>query len=135
MRTRDSALKKSHKTGLTTDGLIYKGLRNKVTQQLRQAKAMFFLNIIKQAKGNSKQLWQTIDKLTGKMQTKSGIIELKIDDENHKDGLTVSNYFNNSFIDSVNEMIQHASGLPHPCSSPQPSIYDHEVLCFKHGLF
>lgn len=50
---------------------------------------MFFLNIIKQAKGNSKQLWQTIDKLTGKMQTKSGIIELKIDDKNHKDGLTV----------------------------------------------
>lgn len=32
----------------------------------------------------------------------------------------------------MNEIIQHASGLPHPCSSPQPSINDHEVLCFKH---
>jgi len=52
-RTRDSALKKSHKTGLTTDRLIYKELRNKVTQQRRQAKAMLYLNIIKRAKGNS----------------------------------------------------------------------------------
>ncbi len=57
---------------------------------------------------------------------------MKIDDENNRDGLTVSNYFNNYFIDSVNEIIQHASGLPYPCSSPQPSTYDYEFLCFEH---
>lgn len=33
----------------------------------------------------------------------------------------------------MSEIIQHASGLLHPCLSPEPSTYDHEVLCFKHN--
>ena len=62
LKKRDAALKKSLKSGLDTDRLIYKGLRNKVTMQLRKGKANFF----KEAKGNSKLLWRSIDKLTGK---------------------------------------------------------------------
>jgi len=77
----------------------------------------------------SKELWQAIDKLTGKEQTKSGIIELKINDENHHRQI-VSNHFNDYFIDSVNEIIQDASGLS-PCLLPQPPVSDHEALCFK----
>ena len=64
LKKRDAALKKSLKSSL--DRLIYKGLRNKVTMQLRKAKANFFLEVIKEAKGNSKLLWRSIDKLTGK---------------------------------------------------------------------
>ena len=61
LKKRDAALKKSLKSGLDTDRLIYKGLRNKVTMQLRKAKAHFFLEVIKEAKGNSKMLWRSND--------------------------------------------------------------------------
>lgn len=66
IKKRDASLKRFLKSGLITDHLIYKSLRNKVIMQLRKAKASFFLEIIREAKGNSKQLWKTIDKLTGK---------------------------------------------------------------------
>ena len=131
MRTRDAALKKYHKTGLTTDRLTYNQLRNKVIQQLRHAKATFYINLIKQAKGNSKQLWQIIDKLTGKRQSRSGTIELKIDGEDYTNGPVVANYFSDYFTDSVNEITQQSSGFLHFCVQPQSSISDSEALCFK----
>lgn len=54
MKKRDLTLKKYLKSGLSTGRLIYTNLRNKVTAQLRAAKANFFLEIIKEAKGNKK---------------------------------------------------------------------------------
>jgi len=59
-------LEKFLKTKLNTDHLIFKSLRNKVTQQLRKARANFFLNVINEAKGNPKKLWKSIDKLLGR---------------------------------------------------------------------
>jgi len=59
MKQRDKALKVSLKTKLTTDYYIYKSLRNKVAMLLRKANAIFFLNLIKEAKGN---LWRSMDK-------------------------------------------------------------------------
>ncbi len=43
--------KKSLESGLETDRLIFKSLRNKVIRQLRKSKANFFLDVIKQAMG------------------------------------------------------------------------------------
>lgn len=54
MRERDSALKAALKSKLVTDRLKFVGIRNKVTKEIRKAKANFFLNVIDQAKGNSK---------------------------------------------------------------------------------
>lgn len=42
-------LKTSLKSGLETDQMVFKGLRNKVTGQPHEAKSDVFLEIIKQA--------------------------------------------------------------------------------------
>ena len=78
MKKKDASLKKAFKSGLDTDRLTYKGLRNKVIMQLRKAKAHFFLEIIREAKWNSKILWKSIDQLLGEEKPKSGSIQLKI---------------------------------------------------------
>ena len=131
MKTRYAALKKYYKSGLSTDRMIYNQFRNKVTQQLRHAKATFYLNLINQARGNSKQLWQIIDKLTGKKQSTGRMLELKIDGKSYKDGPTIANHFSNYFIDAVNEMTQLSSGSPH-AAQPQPLASVHEALSFKY---
>ena len=104
MKTRDAALKKSLKSGLETDSLIFKSLRNKVIGQLRKAKANFFLEIIKQAKGNSKLLWKGIDQLSGKAPSNSAPLELKLNGNIHTDRLAVANGFNDYFLNSVIEL-------------------------------
>ncbi|MGL5882545.1 MAG: hypothetical protein ACRCY0_04810, partial [Synechococcus elongatus] len=68
MKKRDAALKRAIKSKLITDHLIYKSLRNKVISQIRKAKANYFLDHIRQAHGNTRKLWKTIDKLMGKDQ-------------------------------------------------------------------
>ena len=78
MKQRDKALKVSLKTKLTTDYYIYKSLRNKVTMLLRKAKANFFLNLIKEAKGNCKNLWKRMDKLLGREKIHQEHLQLKI---------------------------------------------------------
>ena len=41
-------------------------LRNKVMKEIRQAKANIFINIIGEAKGNSKLIWENRKRLIGK---------------------------------------------------------------------
>ncbi len=126
MKQRDAALKKSLKSGLATDRLIYNGLRNKVTQQLRKSKTNFFLDVIKEAKGNPKLLWQCIDQLSGKQRDESGPLELYTNNQTRtatasgtqdtqKDRLAMANTFNNYFIDSV-------LALSKPSVQAQPAI-------------
>lgn len=50
MREHDAALKATLKSKLVTDRLKFVGLRNKVTREIRKAKAIFFVNVIDQAK-------------------------------------------------------------------------------------
>lgn len=63
---RDATLKAAIKSKLTTDRSKIMVLRNKVTREIRKGKANFFVNIIDQAKGNSKLIWESMNKLTGK---------------------------------------------------------------------
>lgn len=78
--------------------MIYKSLRNKVTGQLRKAKANFFFEIIRQAKGKS------IDQLTGKEHPESRPIELWLNGIIQDDSLAVANTFIDYFIYSVLEL-------------------------------
>ena len=115
MKDRDAALKKSLKSGLVTDRLVFNSLRNIVTGQLRKTKANFFLDVIKQAKGNPKLLWKCIDQLSGKERSKSGPLELYVNNQTrlvttsgirdtHKDCVAVATTFNDYFINSVLEL-------------------------------
>ncbi len=57
MKHGDQLLRKSIKSGLNTDRLNFTVARNKVTSGLRKAKADFFIQIIENARGNSKKIW------------------------------------------------------------------------------
>ena len=107
MKKKDASLKKAFKSGLDTDRLTYKGLRNKVIMQLRKAKAHFFLEIIREAKWNSKILWKSIDQLLGEKKPKSGSIQLKINCIIVNDNPAVATHFNNYLLDSVVDLGQH----------------------------
>ena len=104
---KNASLKKAFKSGLDTDRLTYKGLRNKVIMQLRKAKAHFFLEIIREAKWNSKILWKSIDQLLGEKKPKSGSIQLKINCIIVNDNPAVATHFNNYLLDSVVDLGQH----------------------------
>ena len=54
------------KTRREIDMLVYKGLRNKVIQELRSAKSRFYVNILNEARGNIKLIWENIDDLDRK---------------------------------------------------------------------
>ncbi len=73
------------------------------------------MDIMQQAKGNSKVLWNYINKLSGRVQVKSGPLELKVAHQYNSvptvashstiyDSLEVANIFNNHFISSVSEL-------------------------------
>lgn len=88
------------KSKLSTDHLIFKGLRNKVTQ-LRKARANFFLNIISDAKVNCKKLWKSIDKLLGKEKSPNRSVQLMMNVSIQNDNHIVGKCFNDYFINSV----------------------------------
>ena len=73
------ALKTSLKSKRITDRHIFTALRNKVTRELRKAKANYFLEMIVNSKGDSKQIWQQIKKLIGQNNVRKQI-ELRIND-------------------------------------------------------
>lgn len=104
MKKRDASLKKFLKSKLNTDHLIFKSLRNKVTQQLRKARANFFLNVISEAKGNSKKLWKSIDKLLGREKSANKHLKLMVDGCIQDDDKIIAECFNDYFINSVREM-------------------------------
>lgn len=104
MKSREAALRKAIKTRRDTDMLIYKGLRNKVIQELREAKSHFYLNILNEAKGNSKLIWKNIDNLTRTDTKFLGDIKLKVQGKLIEDHFTVASVFNNFFLESVYEL-------------------------------
>lgn len=116
MRERDAALKRFLKARLNTDHLIFKSLRNRVTRELRKARATFFLDLIRDAKGNSKKLWNTIDK-NSHMRTLSLRYMTVLNDS-----LAVAVHFNEYFLDSVQQLSQMlpAIGPPQPCPCEGP---------------
>lgn len=77
MKQRDLALKKATKTKLDTDILIYKGLRNKVVNELRSAKSSFYIHALNEAKGNGKNIWKHIKNLIGREGHHTENIKLK----------------------------------------------------------
>ena len=90
MKKRDLVLKKFIKNKRQSDLLLFKSLRNKTTAAFRKTKANYFLTIIKNSNGNSKLLWEQIDKLMGKNTNKNKQIQLTIGDNAVTDSLPIA---------------------------------------------
>ncbi len=63
MRQRDRALKIALKSGLAHDRRIFQHLHNKVVKELRKAKAKIFIDLINDAKWNSREVWDNINRV------------------------------------------------------------------------
>lgn len=64
MKERDSALKTTNKSKINADRHTFVMLRNKVTKQIRKAKAKYFIDVINEAKGNTTAIWKRLKTLT-----------------------------------------------------------------------
>lgn len=69
MKQRDQALKMALRNNVEHEKRLFTTLRNKVVKELKKAKATFFINAISETKGNSKEIWRNLNKLTGKYNT------------------------------------------------------------------
>lgn len=108
MAHRDQLLKKSLKSGLTTDRQNFTCMRNKVIQTLRMAKANFFMTAIENAKGNSKLLWENINKLLGlQKQNYNKGLDLKFSGKMVSEPTTLTTKLNEYFLNSILEISQH----------------------------
>lgn len=59
--------------------LIFKGLRNRVISELRQAKPSFYVHLIGNSKGNGKMSWQNINNIIRKESHSYNDVQLKIE--------------------------------------------------------
>lgn len=64
MKEKDSALKAAIKSKLRADRQICAMLRNKVTKEMRKAKAKYFIDVINEAKDNTIAIWKRLKILT-----------------------------------------------------------------------
>lgn len=64
IKQRDQDLRVALQSRLAHNKTHFQELRNKVIEQLREGKADFFIAIIDDAKGNSKFIWDNINKIT-----------------------------------------------------------------------
>ena len=105
MKKRDFALKVALKSTSITDRHIFTSLRDKVVSELRKGKAKFFMDIIKDGKGNSKLIWRNINKLTKKnKQNQRKGHELKILGNVTNDLSEIASAFNTYFTASVQNL-------------------------------
>lgn len=104
MKQRDHAPKMAIKTKNAHNRKIFTTIRNKVTKEIRNAKTHFFINAIRHARGNAKEVWTNIKKLTGNNFTNRSIRELQIDNNVTYDQNEIVTALNTYFIDSVRNL-------------------------------
>lgn len=105
MRERDSALKKSLKSKNTCDRQIFTSLRNKVINQMRKAKANFFIDSINMANGNGTLVWRNLNKLLGRTKkTNTRELQLQINGTLVDSLDIIVDSFNGFFISSIKEL-------------------------------
>ena len=77
-------------------------LRNRVIKEIRAAKSNFFVDLIRDAKGNHKQIWDCLHKLTGKGYNKATKqLEIKDNGTLYKEPAEIVTIFNSHFVNSV----------------------------------
>lgn len=94
---RNYLKKQATKTSDPQAWVDFKQLRNTVNNEIKTAKTTYFREKIENNKGNPKALWKTINSLSGRTKTKSGIInEIKFENSvfsNPKDISEILNCF------------------------------------------
>ena len=117
MKMRDKLLHQFKITKLPADLVAYKQFRNRVVNELREAKKKYYHQYFDDNKNNMKMLWTGIKNIISlKPGACNTISYLKDDDGSHiSDPVKIANEFNNYFTNVANEITKK---LPRTPKSP-----------------
>lgn len=101
MKQRHFPLKATLKSGLPHDKRKFQELRNNVVNELRQAKADYFIKLINESKGKSKLIWENINKITKKERQSIQNWAIKEQSKVIEDKEQIATIFNSFFVNSV----------------------------------
>lgn len=79
-----------------------------MTKEIRTAKANFFIELISNTRGNAKEIWTNIEKLTGNNCTNKNIRELELNGNLTHDSNESATALNIYFIDSVKNLVPNS---------------------------
>ena len=110
---------KSFKQGIITEA-VYKEYRNNVTNTIKEAKRMYYINSFDRCKGDVNNTWKLLNDLMhrGRKRDRS-VFSVLIGDDEVSDTNLIANYFNVCFINVANNI---NSSLPPPLCDPVDGI-------------
>ena len=97
MRDRDAAKRKAIASNDPRDWAKYKKLRNTINNNIKTSKESYYANVFSQSKVNSRETWQTINKLTSRRTKNTTVKELKLNGSITSNSRELSNAFNDHF--------------------------------------
>lgn len=107
MKKRDHSLKIFLKSKNNTDSLIFKSLRNQVLNEMRRARANYYISVLSDAKGNGKKNWKQLHCLLNPNAGVDFKYELKMSGKAISEPEQLATIFNDFFISSVEELASH----------------------------
>ena len=117
MRQREYFHKKAKKTDRSEDWANYRHFRNRVTKDMRKAKASYNRRVIDESGGDHRSLWRTMKKiLPGEKKPTSP--NVKIDGALSSDKQSIANAFNNFFATAAGRLM---GSLRSACAHSQRS--------------
>ena len=105
MVTRDLAKQKAQNSKSTTDTTEYKKLRNQVVKNLRNDKKEWAKNLLERQGNTSRNLWNTIKKISGDEKSKN-INHMKINDVVVTNQTEIANALNTHFVSKVEKLVK-----------------------------
>ncbi|CAB4034888.1 Hypothetical predicted protein, partial [Paramuricea clavata] len=97
MKQRDFLKKKAVKTGSKQFHDAYKRTRNDLNRLIKNTKSTYFRNTLNGCEKNPKEMWKTINKLTGKKSKTTLISEIQHDNQNVTKPEEIANSLNAHF--------------------------------------
>jgi hypothetical protein len=82
----------------------YKKYRNKLNEKIKLAKHSYYSNLFESVKGNTRSLWNEVNKVTGQNVKKTNVMSLQVEGENKTDPQFICNEFNDYFLNVVNKL-------------------------------
>ncbi len=134
MRTRDQTHKKAVKSGLTSDWVEYRCLRNKVTSVNRKARRNYFAKKLQENRSNPRKFWNTLHIVLPSKSNRDEIDKLVVGDKELTDKKDIANSLN-EFFTTVASTLLASRPSPDlvPCSSEQ--IYNSTKTLEFHLLY
>ena len=129
MRQRDYFLKKARKTNRSEDWASYRCFRNRITSDIKKAKAAYNRRLSDESGGDPKTFWKTMKKILPG-ENKAISPNISVNGSVTSDKRCIANAFNKFFASAATRLMSLVtfSGVP---TLRQPSAFTHQYPPFK----